>query len=137
MEQVLLKKEVERVVGHQLKEARDFEELSLQLLKGTRERLSPTTLKRLWGYLKHEEVQTRQHTLDVLARFVGYKCYDDFCGNVTMAEEVQSGVTVAERVAAGELQRFLSLSARRSFPTGLRINRSNNKNFVKPIAISE
>ena len=104
MEQVLLKKEVERVVGHQLKEARDFEELSLQLLKGTRERLSPTTLKRLWGYLKHEEVQTRQHTLDVLARFVGYKCYDDFCGNVTMTEEVQSGVTVAERVAAGELR---------------------------------
>ena len=45
MEQDLLKKEVERVVGHQLKEARDFEELSLQLLKGTRERLSPTTLK--------------------------------------------------------------------------------------------
>ena len=51
MEQVLLKKEVERVVGHQLKEARDFEELSLQLLGGTRERLPPTTLKRQWGCL--------------------------------------------------------------------------------------
>lgn len=28
-------------------------------------RLPPTTLKRFWGYLKNEEVQTRPHTLDV------------------------------------------------------------------------
>jgi hypothetical protein len=38
----------------------------LHLLYG----LSPTTLKRFWGYLKNEEVQTRLYTLDVLARFV-------------------------------------------------------------------
>ena len=79
MKQSLLKKEVERILGHQLKEARDFEQLSHLLLSHTRERLSPTTLKRLWGYLKNEEVQTRPHTLDVLARFVGYRSYDDFC----------------------------------------------------------
>ena len=69
----LLKLEVERTFGHQLKEARDFEQLSHLLLSHTRERLSPTTLKRFWGYLKNEEVQTRPHTLDVLAWFVGAK----------------------------------------------------------------
>ena len=69
----LLKLEVERTFGRKLKEARDFEELSHLLLSHTRERLSPTTLKRFWGYLKNEEVQTRPHTLDVLARFVGAK----------------------------------------------------------------
>ena len=73
MKKAILKQEVERTFGHQLKEARDFEELSHLLLSHTRERLSPTTLKRFWGYLKNEEVQTRPHTLDVLAWFVGYK----------------------------------------------------------------
>ena len=60
-----LKQEVERVVGHELREARDYEVLSQLILKKTRERLSPTTLKRLWGYLKNEEVMTRQHTFVV------------------------------------------------------------------------
>lgn len=89
MKQEELQKEVERVVGHELREARDFEEVSRLILKGTRERLSPTTLKRFWGYLKNESVQTRPHTLDVLARFVGYKTYDDFCKNVCEITEAQ------------------------------------------------
>ena len=90
MKQLLLKKEVERIFGHPLKETRDFDELSHLLLSHTRERLSPTTLKRLWGYLKNEEVQTRPHTLDVLARFVGYKSYEDICENASDTAEPRS-----------------------------------------------
>ncbi len=104
MKEEKLKKEVERVVGHELREARDFDELSLLLIRGTRERLSPTTLKRFWGYLKNENVQTRPHTLNVLARFVGYKSYDDFCENACETVEPQSGITTTERVSACELK---------------------------------
>jgi len=104
MKRELLKKEVEHVVGHELREARDFEELSQLLLKGTRERLSPTTLKRFWGYLKNENVQTRPHTLDVLVRFVGYKSYEDFYENASDTAEPQSGITATERVSASELR---------------------------------
>ena len=93
-----LKQEVERVVGHELREARDFETLSHLILKGTRERLSPTTLKRLWGYLRNEEVMTRQHTLDVLARFAGYRCYEDFCAHPDSKDDVQSGICIEDRV---------------------------------------
>lgn len=92
MKQEELKREVERVVGHELREARDFEELSNLIIKGTRERLSPTTLKRLWGYLPHEEVQTRRHTLDVLARLTGFQDYEDFCARADGLDEVQSGI---------------------------------------------
>ena len=99
MKQNILKQEVERVFGRQLKEARDFEQLSHLLLSHTRERLSPTTLKRFWGYLKNEEVQTRPHTLDVLARFVGYKDYADFCSHADSSDEVQSGIRIEERVS--------------------------------------
>ena len=98
MKQEELKREVERVVGHELQEARDFEELSRLLLKSTRERLSPTTLKRLWGYLKNEEVLTRRHTLDVLSRFAGYRCYEDFCSHDESKVKAQSGICIEERV---------------------------------------
>ena len=88
MKQEKLKREVERVVGRELREARDFEVLSQLLLSRTRERLSPTTLKRLWGYLKNEEVQTRRHTYDVLARFAGYRNYEDFCAHDENKDDV-------------------------------------------------
>jgi len=105
MKQSLLKKEVERILGHQLKEARDFEQLSHLLLSHTRERLSPTTLKRLWGYLKNENVQTRPHTLDVLARFVGYRSYEDFCTQTEQTDDVQSGIKAEHKIATEGLRR--------------------------------
>ena len=105
MKQILLKQEVERTIGHQLTEARDFEQLSHLLLSHTRERLSPTTLKRFWGYLKNEKVQTRSHTLDVLAQFVGYKNYEDFCGKTERLDEVQSGIKTEARITSEELRR--------------------------------
>lgn len=105
MKQNLLKQEVERTFGRQLTKARDFEELSHLLLSHTRERLSPTTLKRLWGYLKNEEVKTRPHTLDVLARFVGYREYDDFCAQTERLDEVQSGIKTEEKITTEGLRR--------------------------------
>ena len=105
MKQDLLKQEAERAFGRKLKEARDFEELSHLLLSHTRERLSPTTLKRFWGYLKNEEVQSRPHTLDVLARFVGYKGYDDFCSHADSSDEVQSGIKTEEKITTEGLRR--------------------------------
>ena len=99
MIQEKLKYEVERTMGHQLSVSRDFEELSHLLLSRTRERLSPTTLKRFWGYLSNEKVDTRPHTLDVLARFVGYKDYADFCSYADSSDEVQSGIRTEERVS--------------------------------------
>ena len=105
MKKAILKQEVERTFGRKLKEARDFEELSHLLLSHTRERLSPTTLKRFWGYLKNEEVQTRPHTLDVLAWFVGYKDFEDFCAQADCLDEVQSGIKAEERITSEGLRR--------------------------------
>ena len=105
MKKAILKQEVERTFGRQLTETRDFEQLSHLLLSHTRERLSPTTLKRLWGYLKNEEVQTRPHTLDVLARFVGYKGYEDFCAQTERLDEVQSGIKTEEKITTEGLRR--------------------------------
>ncbi len=105
MKQELMKKEVERVMGRQLKEARDFDALSDLLLSRTHERLSPTTLKRMWGYLPHEEVQTRRHTLDVLARLVGFHDYEDFCARAEGLNDVQSGILAEASISTEGMRR--------------------------------
>lgn len=104
MEQKLLMQEVENVIGYRLVEAGDFEQLSHLLLLHTRERLSPTTLKRLWGYLSNEKVATRRHTLDVLSRFVGYRSYEDFYNHIGDAKDVQSGIRAEERVTTENMR---------------------------------
>ena len=105
MKHELLKQEVERTIGRRLLVAHDYEELSALVFRHTKENLSPTTLKRLWGYLSNEKVATRRHTLDVLARFIGYRGYDDFCSHAGELDEVQSGICTEERIATEEMPR--------------------------------
>ena len=83
MKKAILKQEVERTFGRQLTETRDFEQLSHLF----------------------EEVQTRPHTLDVLARFVGYKGYEDFCAQTERLDEVQSGIKTEEKITTEGLRR--------------------------------
>lgn len=76
-----------------------FESLSETIRRRTGVLLSPTTLKRLWGYLD-ESVSPRASTLDVLARFCGWRDFGDFsAGNVP---EIESGNIGSSTIRAGE-----------------------------------
>ena len=135
MKQERLKQEVERTLGHALQTAADYEELSELLMEHGREHLSPTTLKRLWGYLPKEQVTTRRHTLDVLARFVGYRDYGTFCermekkGEETL-QEVQSGILVTERITADMLKKGQMLTVTWNPNRRIRIRHLENGKFV-------
>ena len=61
---------VEKTFGHPLLVPSDFEYLANQLFEKTGERLSASTLMRLWDYSKH--VEPRKSTLNILARYIGY-----------------------------------------------------------------
>ena len=96
MEHRKLCEAVENVIGRTLSAPSDFKWLSAQIEKHTRERLSPSTLMRAWGYME-ENITPRKVTLNILARFIGYLGYDDFVarqssGN-TAAIEVSPSVT--------------------------------------------
>lgn len=97
-----LKEQIEQMLGKPLQVAGDFVRLSERLEQRTRERVSASTLRRFWGY-DSEDVQPRRYTLDVLARFVGYRSYEDFCQKSGNAE-VQSGLVLADKVTADELR---------------------------------
>lgn len=63
--------------GKKIQTPLDFECLEEKIAIKTKERVSASTLMRIWGY--RQGVSTRQTTLDVLARFLGYADYITFC----------------------------------------------------------
>ncbi len=74
----ILCEKIEEVVGQKIKSPKDFDFLSEQIFDKLHERISATTLKRLWGYLDESTVP-RQSTLDILARFIDYTDWEHFC----------------------------------------------------------
>lgn len=88
---------VERTYGKPVTTPLQFEALADDIFRRTGTRMSPTTLKRLWGYLK-EPMTPRRSTLDVLARYCGWQDYVDFTdGN---SPEIESGNVGANVISA-------------------------------------
>lgn len=81
-----LRELIETAVDRKMRTPKDFDFLSEQIFAKLHETVSPTTLKRLWGYLQEQSVP-RQSTLDVLAQFVDFKDWDAFCSQMVPQEE--------------------------------------------------
>jgi len=94
MKEKELCKLVEQTAGRRMETHRDFEWLADQLTRRTHERLSPTTLKRIWGYLD-EPASPRRFTLDVLAQYAGLADYNAF---TQLSGKAQSNLVLAERL---------------------------------------
>lgn len=89
---------VEETLGLKATAPKQFDRLSVMIFERTGTLLSPTTLKRLWGYLKVASTP-RISTLDVLARCCGWRDYANFlAGN---RPEIESGY-VGSRVLNAE-----------------------------------
>ncbi len=96
----MLCEEIENEVGRQMRSPRDFDWLAGIINCRVAVRLSPTTLKRTWGYLCNPAAPSRW-TMDTLAQFAGYK---DFVSYLCQADaEVQSGFLEKERIKADSL----------------------------------
>ena len=81
-----LRELIEGVIGRKMKTPKDFEFLSECIFEKFHEKISPTTLKRIWGYLS-ESTTPRTSTLDILSKFVGYANWKEFCKETTIEEE--------------------------------------------------
>lgn len=68
---------VEKKYGGKIDTPRDFTALSKQIEVATGHKISDSTLKRLWGYVKNEHNPTK-FTLNILSIYTGYKNYDEF-----------------------------------------------------------
>ena len=87
-----LKSLVEQKYGKILATTTDFEEFSLYLEKETRGTISPSTLKRLYGYVSDNH-KPRMVTLDILSQYIGHRNYMEFTQLVS--SDLQEGTLVS------------------------------------------
>ncbi len=80
-----LKNAVVAAFGQTLDSPTDYERLSVDIQSKTGELISVSTLKRMFGYLKQGTVP-RPSTLSVLARYVGFSGWSDFCSGEECSE---------------------------------------------------
>lgn len=94
---------VEQKLGKAMQTPFDFKCLEERIEEKTKERVSASTLMRVWGYRK--SVSTRQATLDVLARFLGYADYVTFSQWILAEDdEPQSDEVVSRHLRTADLK---------------------------------
>ena len=74
-----LRHDVEGRIGGKPYSHGDFTKLANEIFEESKDMISATTLKRLWGYLKQESATPQVRTLNVLAAFVGHKDWEGYC----------------------------------------------------------
>ena len=92
-----LRELIETTVDGKMKTPRDFDFLSEQIFDKLHETVSPTTLKRLWGYIQDQSMP-RKATLDVLSQFVGYNDWDTFCSSQLISHEEPASLSIWQRL---------------------------------------
>jgi len=90
---------VERVATRKMKTPRDFEYLSDKIQQRTREYISSTTLKRMWGYLGSKNAPSGA-SLDILSRFAGF---DDYTAFANRTGDTQSNAIMSRRIEVSDL----------------------------------
>lgn len=89
---------VKEKLGRTLESPADFDYLSEQIQNDTGEYLSPTTLKRLFGYIPQNGTP-RPATLSIIARYAGYAGWQDYLDK----QRVESGFVTSMHIKSAEL----------------------------------
>ncbi|MCQ2292500.1 MAG: hypothetical protein MJZ54_00495 [Bacteroidaceae bacterium] len=97
-----LRKQIEAVAGRTMQTARDFDILAESIFEKTRQSVSVSTLKRLYGYVSSDGGQ-RRATLDILSQYVGYQSWAAFCHRTASAGGLESTPLLSESLSADEI----------------------------------
>ncbi len=90
---------MEKVSGRRMQTPQDFDFLAEKILGKTQQRISVSTLKRLYGYVNAES-SLRRSTLDILSQYVGYVSWAAFCVRNEEDLPVKSYPLLAESLSA-------------------------------------
>lgn len=94
--------EVGRIYGRGIHTTTDFEALSVVIEHSINERISASTLKRMWGYVTNRSAP-RLATLDILSRYVGKPDFRQFCETLKKSGLTESGLFSSVRISASDL----------------------------------
>lgn len=94
---------VEKTYGRPIRTSTDFDELSFAIKKKLKtDEVSTSTLKRVWQYVGGLS-KPRSHTLDVLAMYIGYRTFPDFCNWLKTSDKYNSSFFNTDQLLASDL----------------------------------
>ena len=70
---------IEENTGLKMQRNHDFAYLSELIMTKCHEYVSPTTLKRMWGYINDQDSKPSKNTLNIIAKFLDFDDYMNFC----------------------------------------------------------
>lgn len=93
---------IEDSVGRVMHTPADFIFLSGAVWERIHEYISPTTLKRVWGYIDGVK-QIRYSTLVILSKFAGFKSWDNYIYTLNTELNRQSDIVSQDKIDTSEL----------------------------------
>lgn len=93
---------MENAAGRTMRTPQDFDYLAACIMQRTKQPVSISTLKRLYGYVQ-SSAEPRRSTLDILSQFVGYKDYASFEKSDAVSGIVESNPLMAKSIHASAL----------------------------------
>lgn len=102
----ILRNDIEQRLNHPIKTPADFVTLSEEIEQTTKQHLSTSTLKRLWGYVKSSTTH-RADTLNLLAVFLGYGSWQEYLRNkVVESDFLHSDQVLSQNLNPGDVVEF-------------------------------
>lgn len=99
---VSIRRDIEHNVKRRIRTPHDFEFLSGVVWERLHENISPTTLKRLWGYIEGADT-TRRSTLCLLSRFLGYDDWEAYLQHLSEVSDTESDIFTTSGIRAEDL----------------------------------
>ncbi len=96
----IIKELIERKLGKEIRYSSDFEHLSFDIEKHTKQRVGVNTMKRLFGELEGIK-EPRLYTLDTVARYLDFKNWDEMLESLD--EKGNSDFSTIEEIEMGNL----------------------------------
>ena len=102
----ILRNDIEQIFSRQVKTPSDFVALSEDIQQKTKQNISTSTLKRLWGYVKSKPSH-RIDTLNVLAIYLGYGSWQDYSRNIAEESDfLHSSQVLAQNLTPSDVVDF-------------------------------
>ena len=103
----ILKKEVEKKIGKKITNRGDCELVSNVILETLELEISYSTVRRLYGLVN--ETKPNSKTLNILAKFIGYKNYIHFSQNYNYKQKIDLTEIIYKTVAKNKPEEILNL----------------------------
>ena len=103
----ILKKEVEKKIGKKITNRGDCELVSNVILETLELEISYSTVRRLYGLVN--ETKPNSKTLNILAKFIGYKNYIHFSQNHNYKQKINLTEIIYKTVAKNKPEEILNL----------------------------